>query len=565
MGKAAAQIEISASSSRLGANLSSAYGKFMAFGSTVARGVGRAFSKINFKPGETMKRAVGNFGGDMMGRGLDALVDTAHNVRDFESDLQRLGQTTHATPAKLRGLRDSLRETSLATGIDKNELAKGAATYFDLTSDAEGMSSAIAKLGRVSQASGASLEDLVRASAAAKDNMGVGADEIESLFSGLIMQGEAGKVTLKEMGTELPSLLAMFSKFGTGREGVMQLSAAWQVGAKAFGSASQSATGLEAMMGMLQARQKQLHGQGVEVYKVNKDGSVTLRSLASIVDDIRKKNIDPRKFGKIFGENKEGRNFLEMLLKFPDLYKQIVDAGQNSTAVQEYAMARAQSDAGRLDIALNKLKVSIADAFTPERIAAFTSAVENLVDKVGPLVDSLGKITDMTLGTAFGLGKSIRGVVEGSANPFVHRLVKSRADKNGVFGIGSSDNSKGDLALQRNARGWQQAADRILGSEQGGRTSKASLRAAYIASEQQGGFENLGASTAGESYLRNAGVTKQQVTEAWGKEVVEAGEKTNKLLAEIAKKVGQSPTVQIGDNQNARSVAKSTDARRNTR
>jgi hypothetical protein len=568
MPKAGAQIEISASSSRLTAGLSAAYGKFMSFGRDVGKGIGKAFKAINAKlaPGDTAKKALGAFGGDLLGRGMDAMIDAAHDVREFESDMQRLGQTTHKTPAAMMDLRASLLDVSAATGISRDELLKASGTYFDLTSDADGMSKAIGSLARVSQAGGGAMEDLVKTSAALKDSMGIGPEQIEEIFSGFISQGEAGKVTLRELAGEAPALFAMFSKFNTGKAGVMQLNAAFQVGAKAFGSASEAATGLQAMMGMLEGRQKQLAKVGVNVFGKDKDGKTVRRNLQDIIKDFSGKNIDPKKWKDIFGENKEGKAFLEMLMKYPDLYKQIVAAGSNAGLVQEYAQNRAESAAGRLDIALNKMKLTIAAAFTPERIEAFVRGVEALADKLGPVVDGVGFVADK-LGGLVDVGRSIRGALSGPQNPFTQDLIKSRVGKQGL-GVGllntltgnASGDGLADKNLAKNASGYDRAVKSIMGSEVNDRSTKASVRQALFASLEKGGSEAIGASTAGDMYLRAAGTSKGAEREKWAAELMEIQKKG---LADIAAAIAASQP-QIGDNQVARSTTKATTARRAT-
>lgn len=566
MAKAGAQIEISASSSRLATGLSQAYGRFMAFGRDVGRGLGRAFKAINAKlaPGDTAKRALGNFGGDMLGRGMDAIFDAAGEVRQFESEMQRLGVTTQKTPAQMLELRNALMQVSAATGINREQLVAASALYFDLTSDADGMSKSIGALARVSQASGAGMEELVKTSAAMKDSMNIGPEQMEAMFSGLIAQGEAGKVTLRELAREAPALMAMFSKFNTGAAGVMQMNAAFQVGAKAFGSASQAATGLEAMMGMLQARSSKLKSIGINVFQ--KDGR-TLRNLQDIVASIAKVNPKQSSWGKIFGENKEGRAFLEMLMKYPELYKEIVAAGSNAGLVQEYANSRAESAAGRLDIALNKMKLTIAEAFTPERIEGFVRAVEGLADKLGPIVDGVGFVADK-LGGLTGVGKSIRGFFS-SANPWEQNndIIRDSLVAQSKGYVLGADNSPEKMAGRlkaaqlriANRDAFASASSSIIGAEVNDRTSAASLRRAMFAAmsdrSQAGG---LGAQTAGSLYLKNAGSSLDKEREKFGAEQLKVMEDG---LAKIATAIAASQP-QIGDNQVARSTTKATAPRR---
>ena len=584
MGKAQATIEITASSSKLGAGLAAARARFQDFAAATSRGIGAAFKKIDkVFDGPAASHAIGNFAGDLMSRGADAFLDAAQNVREFERDLTRTRITAGQSVEWQQALARSLHATSEATGVSSNELAKASGVYFDLTSDAEGMSKALDTFGKVALSSGANMDDIVRAAAAMKDNMGIGADELESAFSGLIQQGKAGKISLKDMGAEFPSLLAMFGKFGHGREGMMELGAAFQVGAKAFGSASQAATGLEAMMGMLQARQRQLKGVGVDVYKVNKDGSVTLRGLHEIIDQIQKKHIDPRKWGKIFGENKEGRNFLEMLLKFPDLYDDIVKASDDAGAVQRDAFAYATSDAGKLDLAMNRMKEAIAAAFTPERIAAFTDAVESLSTKLGPVVDGVGKLADIAFGNEFAVGKFLgEAFGGGNGNPFDADFMTRKMDEMQMEHKDKlSENER--FRLERrvaNREGFDTAANELQAASKNGRVTKEALALAagnyyqYDPNAGPGGATgNLGARTAAEGYLKQAGYVDQygKIDKDRLDQVVR--ETVQGVLPPAIQEVGRgmsdaiarSLNLKVGDNAVAAATTNATTPRRGAR
>lgn len=554
--KAQAIIEISASSSRLGSALNEARFKFQSFSGSIARGIGSAFKAVNKKLelGGTAKHAVGNMLGDLGSKGVGAILDTAEAVREYERDLTRVRIASGQSAEWQQKLSRSIRTTSRDFGVGTDELSKAAGVYFDLTSDADGMAKSLDVFGKTALASGAQVDDLVKTAAALHDSMGIGSEEYESTFSGLIQQGKAGKISLKDMGQEFPSLLAMFSKFGTGRAGVMEMGAAFQVGAKAFGSASQAATGLEAMMGMLQARQAKLHKAGVEVYKVNKDGTVTMRGLHDIVQQISDKKIDPRKWGKIFGENKEGRNFLETLIKFPKLYDDIVVAGQDAGAVQHDSMEMAESQSGRLDLALNRLKVTVAEAFTPERIEGFVKAVEDLGEKLGPVVDLVGKAGDV-LGGLSGVGKSVRGLFGDNGNPYVNGMLD-------VAGVMADPKSK----RSQNATGYNKAAADILAGEKNERTSPESIRRAVFARFN----ENEGTATAGNRYLANALGSGEEVDATVRKVVKESLESLP--LAELGKGIAEglmgkipAPVLKVGDNQVAAATTNATKPRRGAR
>lgn len=390
MGKARAEIEITASDSRLAAGLNAARAKFMAFSGTIARGTGSAMKGAwagmksvvgKLSPGATARHAIGEVAGTMATRGIDSLTGAAEGVRDFDRKLMYLGLSLKKTPEGLRELGTGLRQISKDTGVSSAELIGASETYYNLTSDVEGLATSMHAFARISKATGASMTDITNTAAALQDSMGIKPEQMDSVFSGLVAGADMGKISVKDMGDEFTGMLPKFAKFGvTGRDGVMQLAAAYQVIAKDSGSASEAGTETIAMIGMLQARAKQLKANGVEVYEKGDDGVFRMRAMDKIVGDIRTKLTDVRKHGAIFGENKEGRGALDMLTKKWDLYNGIVAAGESATEVEERFNKVAESDSGKLDAALNRLKETIADVFSPERITRWSQTTADAIN-----------------------------------------------------------------------------------------------------------------------------------------------------------------------------------------
>lgn len=405
MSKARAEIEVTASSNKLAAGLNSARAKFQTFSSALARGVASTMrgamaqmGKIKL-PTATASHAIGSFAGGMLSKGVDVMIDAAQGVRAFERDLMRLGLSAKRTPEQLDELRKAFRATSVATGVDSGKIAEASRAYFDLTSDAEHMSVAMNTAARVAQASDSDIGDIVKTMAKLSDAMHIEPGDMESAMSGLMASGDAGQIGLKDMAAEFPKLLASFQKFGTtGREGVMQVAAAWQVGAKAFGDGSESATGLMAMMAMLQSRQKELANAGVQVYTKNAKGVNVLRNLHDIIRDIGNKKIDAKKYKAIFGDNQEARRFLDALLAAPGAYDAILAASNETGAVTKNLATIQESSSGKIEASLNRVKELIAEAFTPERIEKFAEMIERAAKAVGVVVDALKWAKDQVTG-----------------------------------------------------------------------------------------------------------------------------------------------------------------------
>lgn len=583
MAKGNAQIEISASSSRLAAGLSAAYSKFQSFAGSVARGMGAAFKKVNkaFAPGDVMKGALGHVGGDLIGRGMDAVVGAANDVRDFERSLTRLGIATGQTPAQLNGLRSAINDLSRDTAISREEILAATSNYVDLTGDVAGAKTAMTTFARVAQASGSSMSDVSSAAAALGDALQIKPEDLEATFSGLINQGKAGAVTLKDFAGELAGLAPKVARFKglMGKEGAIQLGAAFQVARKGFGSASQAATGLEALMGALALNAKKFEAQGVKIFDRHKDGTKTFKNLHDIIVSIGKSKLakDPTLLNKAFG-SKEAEAAFNQLNRLGPLYDQIAEAGRDAGVVQRDLATYMESDAGRLDKAFNGLKVAIVEAFTPERIAGFVNAVESLASKLEPVVGMIGKAGDV-LGGLYHAGQSIRGWFAGEANPYAQDEARANmmAEDGWVPGLGV-DNSPEAMAARRaknadaraRARGFRTARDEIMGGEVNERTSKESIKRAVInawsgdwkANDPEAEARRL----AGSMYLDKAGVKPNEAAEVYGQAL--AAELAKVAASQLGQAIRdgfasvQPTTLKIGDEQVARANDRSTDVRR---
>ncbi len=570
MAKANAQIEITASSSRLVAGLSAAHAKFTSFAGSVARGMGRAFKGINAKlaPGDTAKRAIGNFGGDMMGRGLDAVLDAANGVRDFERNLMRFQIATDGTKASTAAMRNEVRAVSKDTGIAAADVLAGAQAYVGFTGDAAGAKDAMKMFSDVAVATGASVADVAQGMASLKTSMGITAKEGEAAFSALIVQGKGGAVEIKDMASELASLAPQFALFkgGKGLDGLREMGAGFQVIMKNSSSASDAATKYASLMGALSdsKTRKELQAIGVQVT----DNKGKLLGASTIFENIAKsqKLFAGSKMSEVFGR-KEAQLAVLALREHIGTYRDLRNAAEDTGAVQRDKMTMLESESGKLDRAFNQMKLTIAEAFTPARIKMFTEGIQALAQQLGPVVDGFSKIAGFTFGNLFSLGKSVRGVFSGNNNPYgtEGELAKQRQAQLAAFHQTQDplQKMKDDSAIL-NSRSYNRTVDHIMGGEKDEKSTPESLRRAYFAAkEDPTKLGNLGGIRAADRYLEASGMTKQEAGESIMKEMIKTLEKNNADLVYAIKSGTPAPVVQIGDNQVARSVDKSTTAARN--
>ncbi|MBA2718934.1 MAG: phage tail tape measure protein [Chloroflexi bacterium] len=339
----------------------------------------------------------------------------ASGIKDFEKNLVRLQIAAGKTPAQMDAMRQAILDVSKATGVSNDDILAGTQAYVDLTGDINGAEASMSTFARVAQASGASVADVASAAAALKQ-AGVGMDQMEATFSGMITQGKAGAVSLKDFAGELSKLAPRWAKFNEGMttNGVSQLGAAFQIARQGFGSASEAATGLQATMGALTLNARQFEAAGVKVYDTHKDGSKTLRTFEQILGSIEQSKLikDPTLMTKALGSS-EAEQTVAMLLKSRQAlagttseYDKLIAAGMDAGAVQRDLSTYLTSSSGRMEIAMNNLKVAVVEAFTPERIAAFVNMVEKLAEGIGSVVSKIGEIRD-----------SISGKTATKANP----------------------------------------------------------------------------------------------------------------------------------------------------
>lgn len=572
-----ANVEITATSNRLGSALRSAAGKFQSWAGGIRAGMKRM--------GESaVGSTIGNVAGNLAGRGLDVITDQAKNVMNFERSLTRLGIAGNLNAGQLDELRTKARKFSTDFGIGADDILAGAQTYVDLTGDVAGAGRSMELFSKIAQASGSSVSDIAQASAAFK-GIGIPIEDLEATFSGMITQGKAGAVSLKDFAGELASLAPRWAKFNesTTGAGISQLGAAFQIARQGFGSASEAATGLQALMGAIVQNAKKFEAAGVKIFDKNpKTGVKTLRTFEQIMASIEGSSLvkDPTKMTKALG-SKEAEQTMTMLRKSREHiagqaseYDKLVQSGLDAGAVQRDLDTYLESSSGKMEKAWERVKNTIAAALTPERIEAFANAMGELAEKVGPLMDFLGAAGDV-LGGISGVGKKLVGFAGGETNPYKDDELGAYMTKNANGFSFSGDNSdaakaarlkEADDSIAR-AEGFRSARDNIMGGEVNERTTKESIRRAVLEAYHGGTDATTQArNLAGSEYLNAAGVKPEEgkriMAEAVGDAFKSAfadlgGGKLVEALASLGK-----PEVRIGDNQVAKSTKTATAPRR---
>lgn len=347
------------------------------------------------KLGGGVLAGVGALAGVAGGLGLESILT---DVVDFERAMTRLQIATDQTPEQMAAFRTSLNGVSRSSGIARDKLLAGASAYVALTGDAAGAAQSVALFAKVSNATGSSMEDIAATAASMKDNLGIDPKDFEAGFSALAVQGKAGAVELRELASQLAGIAPSFAQFdgGQGAEGLAVMGGALQVIRKGFGSSSEAATGMRALMVSINRSADKFQKAGVKIYdKDPKTGKKRLKDFRDIVDGIAGSKLakDPTLLTKAFGSDEAKRAFDQLVLN-RGLLDELIQKSSDKNAIDRDATTYQQSAAGRLDAAWNRIKLQVAEAFTPERISAFITALEHVLELVNKLAEGLGWVGD---------------------------------------------------------------------------------------------------------------------------------------------------------------------------
>lgn len=414
-----AEVEISAHSRGLGAKLREARAKFGAFGAELKKRVfGKDLVEKGFfgKAGASM---VGNLGANVLGTLGGILAEQGKAALAFEDQLNRLQIAADKTPEEMRAFAAGVRAASNETGVAAEQVLAGAAAYVRLTGDMDGAIAKQRTFARVAQATGSSVGDIAQTAAALKKNLGIGDADTETAFSALAAQGKAGAIELNDLATQMANIAPLWKLFKGGGDlrGLKELGAALQVVKGGFGGdASQTVTGVQSLLVAFQQNGRKIEkaiGKG-KVFDVDpKTGAKTMRNVFDIVDAIGKSRLakDPTLLVKALGRVEAYRAYQQLVQNRAELDR-LVDVASDAGLIQRDLQARLDSSAGKTAVAWETAKNKIAEAFTPDRLEAFTGLVVTLTKALAVVADKVGAVLEGAERFGTGLGMLLYGDTE---------------------------------------------------------------------------------------------------------------------------------------------------------
>lgn len=481
-----AKIEIEAGTSRLPAALRKGLGYIKGFAEDVGK-VGAGVVK------STALGFIHGVGMSVANRGLDFMIDQGKKVIDFQRELTRLGIDLNKQPGEMQEIGEGIRRISSEVGLGADQVLAAGRDYADLAGLQAFTMERMSLIARAAQASGSDVKDMAALMFTLTENMKVPDNQLEDTIGGLINQAKFGSIHFRELAKELVALGSVYSQFGvTGREGAIQIGAQMQLARHGFASASEAATGILRIYRSLPQHASKFAKAGVDIWM---PGSKTnLRPFEDIIHQIQKSklSLDRELLIKSFGRT-EGERFYQVLTSLTAQYDEMKKAGEANGVVARDLGTYTESAAGRIDVAMERIKNGFAEALTPERIEQIVGGIEQIVAAIPRIASAISTAMDAFSGMvhlfrSYDDAGTIKRYVPANEDEWRMEKYKNRSPE-----------------MFQRIKGWQEFVDELLATETPTGPSDASIEKAIRASERKGSLtpEQEGAQRGAKAYLEN--------------------------------------------------------------
>lgn len=411
-----AEVEITAHSKGLNAKLREARAKIQnQFGASAMSSI---FGKAAGGSKATKASVLGNMFGNMAAQGAYAaggfLSDQGKQVLDYNERIERLRILSGSTREEMDTFSRSVRAASDETGLGKDAVLESARAFVTLTGDMETAKGKALEWAMVAQATESTAADIASTAAAMRQNLNIDTGDMLDAFGILNEQGKKGAIELKDLAQELANLAPQWAIFkgGTGLQGLKEMGAALQIAKRGFGGeASETVTGVQGMLTALIKNSKRFTKAKVRIFDTDKKTGVkTMRNVFDIIDDIGKSKLvkDPAKLEKAFGRVEAYRAYLQLSKNNEELKAMAKNSGSAADITRDFKDFMS-TDSGKQKADWQDITNKIKEAFTPERLNTFITALTSIAATLGVVVGAIGTILSATEAAGRGLARLIGG------------------------------------------------------------------------------------------------------------------------------------------------------------
>ncbi|HEY6179070.1 MAG TPA: phage tail tape measure protein [Kofleriaceae bacterium] len=537
MSDAKAKIEIEAGVSRLPAALRQGLGYIKNFGEEVGK-VGASVVK------STALGFIHGIGMSVANRGLDLMIDQGRRVIDFQRELTRLGIDLNKQPAEMQQIGEGIREISSQTGLGADQVLAAGRDYADLAGLQAFTMERMSLIARAAQASGSDVKDMAALMFTLTENMKVPDNQLEDTIGGLINQAKFGSIHFRELAKELVALGSVYSQFGvTGREGAIQIGAQMQLARHGFASASEAATGILRIYRSLPQHASKFAKAGVDIWT---PGSKTqMRPFEDIIKQIQhsKLALDRELLIKSFGRT-EGERFYQVLTSLTDQYDEMKKAGEANGVVARDLATYTESAAGRIDVAMERMKNGFAQALTPERIDQIVGGIESIAAAMPKIVEAISVAMDAFSGMVH-LFRSTGDTFGGGIRNY--RPAPDDPQKFGQPGLT-------DARMDQRRLGWKGTIDALLAKESATGPTEGSIESALRIIDFRYGramtSREEGSKRAAEEYLKDREIPSYVVDRVRGR--IAKQDQSEAVARLAAREAQRNPYMEAYDRERLR-------------
>jgi TP901 family phage tail tape measure protein len=352
-----------------------------------------------------LRGAAGMLGGIGIGVGIGAgLAKGLQDASQFEDQLQRLGSQARKFGSEMDVVRKSITKTSDETGLARSELTGALDEMVNLEGGSALTARNLETLAKGMQGTGTDGRELAQVMFTLGSNMKIAQDEMQGVLGGIDRIGTEASVPFSQLAASYTEVAAAASRMGvSGPQGVFQTVAAMQAMRKEITTPDEIKTSFTNLVTELLKKRKQIKRAFKIDVATGKGENTKLRDLFDIIQDFSQLDMSDAQrtlaITDVFGK-RTAKGAIALLNNFKD-FERFVSIG-NEGAVEDFlgvrAQERAESAAGKLDAAINRLKLAFAEAFTPELIENVASAVGDVASGVNAAIDALRELKNFVSG-----------------------------------------------------------------------------------------------------------------------------------------------------------------------
>lgn len=397
-----AKIELGIDASKLDPGINQARRKLRGFGRDVgdiakgtAKVFGSAFSGAASSAGRLVKAGGSALLGGLGIQAAGGITGMLGDVLSFEKAMTRLQITGSLNAEQLADFRGEIGRVSAATGVSRDDILKAASGYVEATGDIKGARTEIGLMAEVMAATGSPAEDVAGVMAVLRDNMKLDPTQWRSAFDILIKQGHEGSIEMANVAKNLSQASAMFSTFegGASAKGLAEVSALAQVVNKLTRDPALTGTYLKDAFLDLRKDAAKLRNYKIEPFTKDALGNKVMKDPIALLDAIANSKLakDPELLKKVFPDVR-GLEGIEFAVHNLAEIHRLIDASVGSNQLATDFQIQQASASAKIERAWNGIKLAVAEAFTPDRIEAFASAITQVAKEITAIVGMLSDI-----------------------------------------------------------------------------------------------------------------------------------------------------------------------------